>query len=117
MTTNSQLSTTKPKETKSKTNSANNWNRKQSNRNRSHGGLSAGGGKGRMGKKVHGIRNWQEQNRLGKVKNSIGNGEANEPACMTHGHELRGGIAGRNGGTRWKGAKEKKWDNCNSNKS
>ena len=56
MTTNSQLSTTKPKETKSKTNSANNWNRKQSNRNRSHGGLSVGRGKGRMREGVHGIR-------------------------------------------------------------
>ena len=28
----------------------------------------------------------------GKVKNSIGNGEAEEFICMTHGHELRGGV-------------------------
>ena len=29
------------------------------------------------------------QNRQGEVKNSIGNGEAKELICMTHGHELR----------------------------
>ena len=27
----------------------------------------------------------------GEVKNSIGNGEAKELICTTHGHELRGG--------------------------
>ena len=32
---------------------------------------------------------WQVQNRQGEVKNSIGNGEAKELICMTHGHELR----------------------------
>ena len=32
-----------------------------------------------------------------KVKNSIGNGEAKEVICMTHGHELRGGNAGGRG--------------------
>ena len=37
-----------------------------------------GGGRGRMGEKVQGIRstNWQVQNRQGDVKNSIGNGGA-----------------------------------------
>ena len=44
------------------------------------------GGKGR-GNKQH---KWQVQNRQGKVKNSIGNGEAKELICTTHGHELRG---------------------------
>ena len=29
-----------------------------------------------------------------EVKNSIGNGEAKELTCMTHGHELKGGNAG-----------------------
>ena len=29
----------------------------------------------------------------GAVKNSIGNGEAKELVCTTHGHELKGGIA------------------------
>ena len=42
--------------------------------------------------------NWQVQNRQGEIKNNIGNVEAKELICMTHGHELKGG----------------KWDNCNS---
>ena len=32
---------------------------------------------------------WLVQNRQGEVKNSIGNGEAKELICTTHGHELR----------------------------
>ena len=47
-------------------------------------------GKGRENKK----HNWQLQNRQGEVKNSIGNGEAKELACMTHGHELSWGGEG-----------------------
>ena len=45
----------------------------------------------------------------------MGNGEAKELICMTHGHELKGrnvhwrGCAGQRG---IKG--RKKWDNCNS---
>ena len=35
---------------------------------------------------------------MGHAKNSIGNGVAKELICMTHGHELRRGIAGGNGG-------------------
>ena len=31
------------------------------------------------------------KNRQGEVKNSIGNGEAKELTCTTHGHELRRG--------------------------
>ena len=31
--------------------------------------------------------NWQAQNKEGYVKNSIGNGEAKEIVCITHGHE------------------------------
>ena len=47
------------------------------------------GGKG-TGNRKH---NWYVQNRQGEVKNSIGNGEAKELICTTHGHELRlGGI-------------------------
>ena len=45
------------------------------------------GGKG-TGNKKH---TWQTQNRQEEVKNSIGNGEAEELTCMTHGHELRVG--------------------------
>ena len=49
------------------------------------------------------------------VKNSIGNGEAKELICMTHGHEKRRGvIAEGKGRTRWRGQKGKNWDNCNS---
>ena len=65
-------------------------------------------GKGENGGKVQGLRSttWQVQNRQGDVKNSIGSGEAKELTCMTHGHELRGGVAGGNGDNGWKGAKK-----------
>ena len=70
-------------------------------------------GKG-TGSKRH---KWQVENRQGEGKNSIGNGEAKELVCTTHGHEL-----GSEEGTCWwkwqsrmEGDKEeKKWDNCNS---
>ena len=48
----------------------------------------------------------------GESKNSIGNVEAKELICVTHGYELKGGmcvggeVQGRGG--------EKKWDNCNN---
>ena len=46
---------------------------------------------------------------MGDLKNSIGNREDKELICMTHGHELgRGGIAGGEGDTRWRGAKGRK---------
>ena len=41
-----------------------------------------------MGKQVQEI----SISRQGEVKNSIGNGEAKELMCMTHGHELRQGM-------------------------
>ena len=37
----------------------------------------------------HKNHKWQVQNRQGKVKNSMGNGKAEELICMTHGDELR----------------------------
>ena len=43
------------------------------------------GGKG-TGKKKH---KWYVQNRQGEVKNSIGNGEAKDLICTTHGQKLR----------------------------
>ena len=48
--------------------------------------------RGRMGKKVQGIRIiiGRHKIRQGEVKNSIGNGEAKELMYMTHGYELRG---------------------------
>ena len=48
-----------------------------------------------VGKKVG------SKNRQGEVKNSIGNGEAKELICTTHGHELRRG--GNTGGRRLQG--------------
>ena len=45
----------------------------------------------------------------------MGNGEAKELICMTHGHELKWGNDGGRGGTGQRGIKgRKKWDNCNS---
>ena len=35
------------------------------------------------------------ENRQGEGKNSIGNAEAKELTCMTHGHEVRWGNDGR----------------------
>ena len=48
------------------------------------------------------------------MKNNIGNGETKELTCRTHGHDLRGLIAGGNWGTKWRRAKEEDWDNCES---
>ena len=45
---------------------------------------------------------------MGDVKNSIGNGEAKELACMTHGHEIRGRVASGNRGYWVEGSKEGK---------
>ena len=50
-------------------------------------------GKGTRNKK----HKWQVENRQGEVKNSIGNGEAKELTCTTHGHELRGEECQREG--------------------
>ena len=63
-----------------------------------------GGVEGRIGGKGTGNKkhNSQAQNRQQEVKNGIGNGEAKELICTTHGHELRmGGMlegAGMQGG-------------------
>ena len=121
MTMNSQLSTTKSKKQKQKQIKQTTRTGTESQKWRSHGGLSVGrgrrrrgedGGKG-TGNKKH---KWQAENRQGEVKNSIGHGEAQELICITHGHELRG--VGENAGVRGcraEGIKDrKKWDNCNS---
>ena len=71
--------------------------------------MGENGGKG-TGIKKH---NWYLQNRQGEVKNSIGNGEAKELTCMTHGHELRGGVLEGRGVHSGGGKGEKHWDNCN----
>ena len=53
-------------------------------------------GEGReMGEKVQRIRSIIHRYKIdwgGRVKNSMGNGEAKEHICTTHGHELRGGM-------------------------
>ena len=55
---------------------------------RSFGGLSARKGKNENGGKGTRIKkhNWYIQNRQGEVNNSMGNGEAKELLCVTHGH-------------------------------
>ena len=62
-------------------------------------------------REVKGLRstNWQVQNRREDFKNSMGHGVAKELICMTHGHELREGIAGGYGGTGQRGAKWEKF--------
>ena len=50
----------------------------------------------------------------GEVKNSIGNGEAKELICMTHGHELRAGMLVGGGCMAEEDKGRKKWDNCDS---
>ena len=58
---------------------------------------------------------WQVQNRQGEIKNNMGNGNAKELICMTHGHELRWRNDGGRGGIGWREIKgRKKWDDCNS---
>ena len=50
-----------------------------------------GGGKGRMGEKVQGLRSIICRYKIDRdVKNSIENGEAKELICMTYGLELKG---------------------------
>ena len=86
MTINSDLLTTEPK-TKTKQTRTETYSQKW----RSHGGFQSGRGKGSIGEKVQGIRsiNVRYKTDGGWVKNSIGNGEAKELICMTHGQELR----------------------------
>ena len=54
------------------------------------------------------------ENRQGEGRNSMGNVEAKELICMTHGPELRWGNDGGKGSTRQREIKGEKWDNCNS---
>ena len=80
---------------------------KQNHRYGAHfDGYPLGGGKGRTGEKVQGLRstNWQVQNRQEDGKNSIRNGVAKELICMTHGHVPRV-IAGGTQGNGWREAK------------
>ena len=87
-----QLNLKKQKQTKQTTRTGT-----ESQKWRSQGELLAergkNGGNGTGNKKYK----WQVENRQGEVKNSIGNGEAKELICTTHGHELRWGNVGRRG--------------------
>ena len=107
ITTNSKLSTTESKKQKRKLSKQ--LEQEQNHRNGDHmeSYQLPGEENGRTGtgNKKH---KWQVQNRQGEVKNSIGNGEAKELLCTTHGHKLKGGNAGGNGGTRWMGIKGEK---------
>ena len=47
-------------------------------------------------------------------KNSIGNVEAKELICTTHGHGLKSGNVGGRGCAGQRGVKGRKWHNCNS---
>ena len=101
MTTNSQLSTTKPKKNKNKLSKQ----LEQNHRNGDHmEGYQQGSGRGREWGKVQrlsSINNWQVENRQGEYKNSGGNVEAKELISMTHGHELQWGNVGGRGWAGW----------------
>ena len=56
----------------------------------------------------------QVENRQGEGKNNIGNVEAKELVCVTHGHELQGVNVGWRGWAGWSGLKGGKQDNCNN---
>ena len=78
-------------------------------------GYQRGGGGERMGEKVQGIKSIISRYKIDReVKNSIGNGEAKELICTSHGLKLRG-EENAGGGARWRGIKwREKWDNYNS---
>ena len=50
----------------------------------------------------------------GEIKNHIGNGEAKELTCATHGHELREELLEERGVPGGRGHRGESWDNFNS---
>ena len=54
---------------------------------------------------MQGLRSIIGRNKIDRERNSIGNGEAKELTCTTHGFEVREGIAGRKESSEWRGAK------------
>ena len=62
-------------------------------------------GRERVGEKVQGIRSIICRYKIGEIKKSMGNEEAKELICMTHGHELRWGNAGGRGSAGQRGIK------------
>ena len=104
MTTNSQPSTTEPKKPKTQNKLSKQLEQEQDHRNGDHmKDYQQGSGRGRGGEGTENKQHkWQVENRQGEGKNSVGNVEAKELICMTHGHELRqwgiwvgGGVQGR----------------------
>ena len=97
MTTNSQPSTTEPKKKQRQKELSKQLEQEQIHRNGDHmegyqwgrGGRNWGQG---TGNKQH---IWQVENRQGEDKHSIGNVEAKELICTTHGRELRWGVVCR----------------------
>ena len=105
MTTNSQLSTTEPKNQKHKQTKQTTRTGTESQKWRSHAGLSIGEQEGEsVGKGTENKQHRRQvENRQGEGKNTVGNVEARELTSMTHGHELQGGNVGRRGWTGWSG--------------
>ena len=78
-------------------------------------GYQQGSGRRREGGKVQRISSIKDRWKIdGEGKNTIGNVEAKELMCMTHGPELKWGNVGGKGCAGWRGIKGGKWDNCNS---
>ena len=86
----------KLKKTKTKTNKANNQNRNRiTEMEITWRVINRGVGRGERGKGTENKQHKQQvENRQGEGKNSIGNVEAKDLICMTHGHELWGVIEG-----------------------
>ena len=106
MTANSQLLTAmlkqKQKQTKQTTRTGT-----ESQKRRSHGGFSVGKWQGERGRKGTENKKHKQQveNRQEEGKNSIGNVEAKELICTTHGHELKEGNMGGRECAQWRGIK------------
>ena len=104
MTINSQPSTTESKKKKNKKKLSKQLEQEQNHRNGDHmdsyqqgGGEGGGGERGGKGTENKKHQSYVE-NRQGESKNSIGNGEAKELICITHGHKVREGLL-EGGGT------------------
>ena len=93
MTANSQLLTATLKTKTKKQTKQTTRTGTESQKWRSRGGLSVGRRWGRIRGKGTGNKKHSKeaQDKQREVKNSMGNGEAKELICITHGHELRGG--------------------------
>ena len=90
LTMNSQLSTTESKNNKNKLSKQ--LEQEQNHRNGDHMEGYQWGGRENRGKGTGNKKHKQQvQNGQGEVKNNLGNGEAKELICLTHGPELRAG--------------------------